>query len=192
MTGAWWVLAAAVGCVQVEPAAEVFAPRPVHEATPVDLTLDDEVTDGEAQAEDAEEAEPLTMAEIFEGMGLGDAAELGEAADQTDAEVPATQPAAVTPSETAEPPQAPSWALDGAVENAFGVWLVSTVVDAQPPRAILAVADGGEKVVRAGTMLPDAGVVVLAVGRDSVQVARVTAEGDRAHVETQLLRAMYP
>ena len=74
----------------------------------------------------------------------------------------------------------------------WGVRLVSTVVDAQPPRAILGLPDGSEAVVKPGSLLPDVGIVVLAIGKDQVQIAEVTAEGDHARVVTRTVTSMYP
>ena len=69
--------------------------------------------------------------------------------------------------------------------------VVSTIVGAQPPRAILGLADGTEIVVKPGTMVPEAGIVVLAIGRDAIQVAEVVPEGDHTRVETRVIQAMY-
>ena len=189
MRGAWWVLVAACGCVPTEPARDMFAPRaPRHASAHDGETPGSDLVEGEV----VEDSPPLTMAEIYEGIGLGDAGDLPDAPAPPEPVVPTAPVLAAAPQAERAAPPPPSWGLDSAVDKAFGVWLVSTVMEAQPPRAILAVADGGEQVVRAGTMLPDAGVVVLAIGRDAVQVARVTAEGDRATVQTEFLRAMYP
>ena len=73
----------------------------------------------------------------------------------------------------------------------WGLRLVSTVDNATPPRAILGLPSGKEEVVKAGDMLPDAGVIVLAVGQDVVQLGRVTPEGDHAKVESVFLQAMF-
>lgn len=74
----------------------------------------------------------------------------------------------------------------------WGVRLVSTVVDTQPPRAILGLANGTEVVVQPGTMLADSKLVVMAVGRDVLQISRVVPEGYQARIETKTLRAFYP
>jgi hypothetical protein len=66
------------------------------------------------------------------------------------------------------------------------------VADAQPPRAILGLPDGRELVVTPGTLLPDARLVVMAVGRDMVQIAEVTPVGDHADVVSRTLTPMYP
>lgn len=44
--------------------------------------------------------------------------------------------------------------------------------------------------VQAGALVPEAGVVVLAIGRDVVQVAEIVPNGDHARVETRYVPAM--
>jgi hypothetical protein len=41
-------------------------------------------------------------------------------------------------------------------------------------------------------MVPEIGVVVLAIGRDAVQVAHITPQGFYAKVDTETIRALYP
>jgi hypothetical protein len=84
------------------------------------------------------------------------------------------------------------WTPANAVRLAWGLRLLSTVNAATPPRAILGLPDGREEVVKAGDMLPDVGVVVLAVGHNVIQVGQVTAAGDHAKIESVFLQSMYP
>ena len=71
------------------------------------------------------------------------------------------------------------------------VRLVRTLPDTQPPRAILGLPDGTEIVVSPGSMVPAHGLVVVAIGRQSAQLARVTALGDHASVDSVTLTSMY-
>lgn len=77
-------------------------------------------------------------------------------------------------------------------EATFGVRVLSTLSHLQPPRAVLGLPDGGETVVQAGTILPDQHVIVMAIGRDVVQLARVVPEGYYARIETQNVTALFP
>jgi hypothetical protein len=77
-------------------------------------------------------------------------------------------------------------------ETSFGVRLLAVLLDVQPPRAVLGLPDGREIVVQPGALLPEQGVAVLAIGRDAVQVARITPQGFYARVDTETLRALYP
>lgn len=93
-------------------------------------------------------------------------------------------PAAVAP-----PP--PRWTPAEPITLSWGLRLVSTVDGASPPRAILGMPDGTEVVVKAGDLLPDAGVIVLAIGNGVVQLGRVQPSGDHAQVESVFLSAMF-
>jgi len=96
-----------------------------------------------------------------------------------------------TPPPGAAVPPAPRWTPADAVTLSWGLRLVSTVDGATPPRAILGLPDGSEEVVKAGDLLPEARVIVLAVGQDVVQLGRVTPSGDHAQVESVFLQAMF-
>jgi hypothetical protein len=78
-----------------------------------------------------------------------------------------------------------------AVEVSMGVRLVATLEGTSPPRAVLGLSSGQERVVQAGDMLPEAGVVVLAVGRDLVQIAQIQRRGDHASIEPVFLRSLF-
>lgn len=114
-------------------------------------------------------------------------------------EQPATTPPAAAPAvepepvvEAAPPPApAPSAPAGLPTQPAWGLRLVATVPYAQPPRAVVGLPSGEEVVVSPGSMLPQVGVVVVAVGSSGVQVARVTPAGDHANIETQNLVAQY-
>ncbi len=73
----------------------------------------------------------------------------------------------------------------------WGVRLLGTIAQAQPPRAALGLPDGQEVVVAPGSMLPTVGMVVISVGQDTIQLARVTPAGDHAEVEMVNLVAQY-
>jgi hypothetical protein len=203
MTARWTAAILAFGlvlaaCQPVPASSDVFAParekkapapRPPEGGTPTDAAPAEAAAtaggfdfEGEDRPDDEakppKDAAPLTPAEMFQGLGLGDA--------PPQVEKPAEPAPAAAPA-----PAAPQW-TGSAPPVSWGVRLVSTVPDAQPPRAILGMADGKEAVVTPGTLLPDARIVVLAVGRDVVQVAEVTPEGDHARVATYLLQALYP
>lgn len=79
-----------------------------------------------------------------------------------------------------------------ATQPSWGVRLLNTLPQAVPPRAALGLPSGEEIVVAPGSMLPEVGVVVIAVGQDTAQLAKVTANGDHAVVETATLAAQYP
>ena len=97
-------------------------------------------------------------------------------------------PAPAVPVVAPVPNLQPGQALTGN----WGIRLVSTVLDADPPRAILGFPDGHEEVVQAGALLPAEGVAVLAIGRNAVQIAEITPAGDHARVESRVISALFP
>ena len=84
------------------------------------------------------------------------------------------------------------WDPTSAVPPNWGIRLVSTLVDTQPPRAVLGLADGQEIVVKPGSFLPEQRLVVMAVGRNAVQVSRVIPDGYQARIETRTLSSLFP
>jgi len=75
--------------------------------------------------------------------------------------------------------------------QSWGLRVVATIPQAQPPRAILELPAGGEVVVVPGTLLPETGVVVLAIRDRLVKIAEVTPQGAHAEVTSRELHAMY-
>ena len=75
--------------------------------------------------------------------------------------------------------------------SSWPVRLVKTLPETNPPRAILGLPSGEELVVSPGTMLPEHGLVVIAIGPNSAQLAQITAQGDHAAVSPLTLQAMY-
>ena len=90
------------------------------------------------------------------------------------------------PPMTAAPPVADPTQIGG-----WPVRLVKTIPDAQPPRAVLGLPSGKEIVVTPGTMIPEQGLVVVAIGPNRVQLGQVTSQGDHANITSITLDAMY-
>ncbi|MBN1334345.1 MAG: hypothetical protein JXB39_00130 [Deltaproteobacteria bacterium] len=113
-------------------------------------------------------------------------ADLTEPAADAAEDVPVDVPPVAAP---AAPPPPPPAIPDPGVTDTWPVRLVATVPDAQPPRAILGLADGREVVVKPGTLLPEPHLVVMAVGAHTVELAEVRPMGDHADVVTRTLHA---
>lgn len=169
-------------CEPVEPSGKLFTPAP---AAP---------TAGAAAA-------PAVEAALFdEGPTLVLTSEQmqGTPSDTTLAEAagvdPGTLPGADAPpadAPAAAPPEAPvALGLPDAVQ--WPVRLLSTLPQAQPPRAVLGLSTGEERVVSPGSILAEQGLVVMTVTADRVQLARIEAAGDHARIETVELTAQYP
>lgn len=73
----------------------------------------------------------------------------------------------------------------------FPVRVVSTLPQAQPPRAILGLPSGEEVVVAPGSMLAAEGLVVMSVTAGKVQLARVEGAGDHARIEAIEVSSQY-
>ena len=65
--------------------------------------------------------------------------------------------------------------------------LVTSLPDAVPPRAILALPGGKEIVVKPGQMVPEVGLIVLRISADSVEISRVEPDGHQATVHNETL-----
>lgn len=188
------LLTALMACTEMEatsdlltpvppPAPEVSGPLPGASAPAEPFTISSEQMQEnatEAKAEGVTTAAPVPA----EGDALAEVEAPPEAAPETapPGDLPAPPPA------TPEPASAP---VLGAPPSLWPVRLVKTVPESQPPRAILGMPDGREVVVTPGALLPDQGLVVLAIGRTTVDVARVTPAGDHAAVTSLTLTSQY-
>jgi len=88
-----------------------------------------------------------------------------------------------------QPAATPGW--PGQTAKAWPVRLVTTIPNASPPRAILGLPDGREVVVNPGSMVPDLGIVVVAISPNSAELAKVAPAGDHATIESMTLTAQY-
>ena len=82
--------------------------------------------------------------------------------------------------------------MTGAGSAAWGPRVLTTLSSLEPPRAVLALPDGSERVVRPGTLLPEIGGVVIAIGRDVVELSEVREQGVYASVHTRTIPALIP
>jgi len=104
--------------------------------------------------------------------------------------VMSSMPAHVGTATPATMPAAPSQSAGGGL-GAWPIRLVRTLPETNPPRAILGLPSGEELVVWPGKMLPEQGLVVMSVGRERIQVAKIAANGDHAAVSEMTLTALY-
>jgi len=179
MSARWWF--AVAGCVEVPSSGNLLEPveePPPPEAVPVVAPVAEPAA---PQGDFDFEAEDRPEDEAGEGAAAGDGA-----IDPNELQARAT---AIVPGPSEPQLWDPNMPLP---DTSFGVRLMAVLLDVQPPRAVLGMPDGREIVVQPGALLPDQGVVVLAIGRDAVQIAHVTPQGFYARVETETLRALYP
>jgi hypothetical protein len=110
------------------------------------------------------------------------------------AQIQAVADATPAPATLAAPPPPAAVTPLAAISPAPSPWpvrLVMTLPQAQPPRAILGLPGGKEIVVTPGSMVPEEGLVVMSVGRDRVQLARIQPQGDHAAVAELTLTTQY-
>lgn len=172
-----------VACEPMTPSSNPFAPAPSR--TSVEGPA---AAPAEADPRFAEFAEPESISfEELQSMAPQPVAEAEPTAEEA-VPVPGSQPAeqAAVDVPAAAPSPTPSTTGMG-----WAIRLVATVPGAQPPRAILGMPDGREIVVTPATLIPEAGLAVIAIGPGSVQLARFTAQGDHAAVEPLYLTPQY-
>ena len=188
------------GCEPLPPTGDPLKPLPAKTTTSAPRTSPAPSSTGasgggydfDEDAGDIETTEELTPTQLLaRAQGLEPVPEPRP--------VPAPAPVAGAPSlgtlgmATATPmrPMQP-WDPATALPVEWGVSLVSTVIDTQPPRAILGLPDGTEVFVTPGSFLPEQRLVVMAIGRNAVQLSRIVPQGFSARVETQNLTSLYP
>ena len=180
------------GCEQIEPTGDPLKPVAVNAPVALDV---------EADVEEVEEEEAFTisseeLAAIADGTDVVEDAKLATATPSGSTEkatAPPPPPPAAPPPTATPPVPAPAtgngW--PDQVGKAWPVRLVTTVPNASPPRAILGLPDGKEVVVNPGSMVPDLGLVVVAISPGSAELAKIAPAGDHATIESITLRAQY-
>ena len=192
-----------MACEQVPPTGNPLQPVDVAPAAATEEPLAGTEGAEDVSAVDAEDANDDVfsisseeLAAIVDGTDPRDVpteATDKPVAPETDAETaPAAPAAAAAPPEPTPPPApvaTPGWPTP--VTKAWPVRLVTTVPNASPPRAILGLPDGREVVVNPGSMVPDLGIVVVAISPNSAELAKVAPAGDHATIESMTLTAQY-
>lgn len=167
-----FLLVALMACESVEPSGEIFAPvhaPPPSVAAPVDPELAFPVAPPLQLT-----SEQLAKGSLDPATATGVKVEEEPVAEPVAAPVAAPAPVGV--------PSLTQWP----------VRLVSTIPQAQPPRAILGLPSGEERVVSPGAILAEQGLVVVSVSADRVGLAKITPAGDHAVIESLELTAQYP
>lgn len=186
-----------VACEQVSPSGNPLKP------VSVDVLVEPGVESDDALDEDEDDVFTISSEELAavvkgeEGSDQEDSnGQEGATADPEPAEKQGATAAAPAPSVQTEvavaPPQpaaTPGW--PGQTAKAWPVRLVTTIPNASPPRAILGLPDGREVVVNPGSMVPDLGIVVVAISPNSAELAKVAPAGDHATIESMTLTAQY-
>ena len=77
------------------------------------------------------------------------------------------------------------------VKDGWRPTLIGTLMDGPTPRAIMAMPSGEEKVVKAGDMLADDGVVVMTIGDKFIELAVIRSAEGRAQIENLTLSTQF-
>ncbi len=182
-------------CEQVAPSGNPLEPVAVAAQNETAPAIEAVNVVGEAEGAADEEVFTISSEELAEAAQTPAAAEEAVAevpSEPEPAEVAEPKAAATPPTPSADPAQnspRPGW--PGQVATKWPVRLVTTVPNASPPRAILGLPDGREVVVNPGSMVPDLGIVVVAISPNSAELAKVAPAGDHATIESMTLTAQY-
>jgi hypothetical protein len=193
------VVLMAAGCEQVESSGDVFAPVMEAPPAPVEAPAEEpevEEFDFEADERVEEDAEPRDLAPDDLAASLGIEVLPEETPEElvvAEIDEPVVMEIEIPEIEIpeAEPEPEAGWSVEVPLEGSWGVRVVAVLRDAQPPRAILGLADGSERVVEPGTLVPEAGLVVMAIGRDAVQLAEVIPKGDHVRIKSHVVEPLY-
>ena len=174
-----------VACEQVAPTGNPLKAVVVNAPTPV-------AAQAELAPEEEEEAPFSISSEELATMGQGE--DVASASPEATVEPPSTQTPPPPPPVQAAPPVPPPTTSQGwpqTIGKAWPVRLVTTVPNAIPPRAILGLPNGKEVVVNPGSMVPELGLVVVAISPGSAELAKIAPAGDHATIESVTLRSQY-
>ena len=185
-----------VACEQVAPSGNPLKP------VSVDVSVEPSVESDDAldEEEDVFTISNEELAAVVTGEEEGDEEDSnGQGAADPNPETTQEQgptgspsaPAVQAEAAVAPPPPAATPGWPGQTAKAWPVRLVTTIPNASPPRAILGLPDGREVVVNPGSMVPDLGIVVVAISPNSAELAKVAPAGDHATIESMTLTAQY-
>ncbi|MDP2309880.1 MAG: hypothetical protein Q8P18_27930 [Pseudomonadota bacterium] len=182
--------AALPGCEPMESRGDIFAPAPRAPVATAPSAAGPSATEPTDPAFTFPSEPPLVLSS--EELAVGDLASGMVTAAGVDAatlEGPAPSAVAAPVAALAAPAAPAPVGLPSLVQ--WPVRLLSTIPQAQPPRAILGLSSGEERVVSPGSILADQGLVVMAVSTGKVTLARIEPAGDHARIDTIELTAQY-
>ena len=180
----WYLGLLLTGCEPMTPSGNPLQPAAV--AKPIPVLQPIPPTPPELPPE--EEVFTISSEELHAGNTSKDEPPAPASAASNGSEGSSTEPTPAPPAPKATPP-VPMQDINKAMQ--WPVRLVTTVPRATPPRAILGLPDGREVVVNPGSMVPDLGLVVIAIAPGSAELARIEPVGDHATIQSMTLQAQY-
>jgi hypothetical protein len=189
-----------VACTQMDATGNVTSPVPAAEgpAADADPVVPAPAPDGAGFDFDADE-QPDDGPVDPEPTPVEPAEPVQEDGPTPDPDVPRMEDPSASVEPVGEPVAEPvadtpvyAWDPDTAPPATWGIRLLSTVNTTLPPRAVIGLPDGTEEVVQPGAMLPEQSVIVMAVGKDVIEIAQVVPDGVQARVETRTITSLFP
>lgn len=190
----WMLVSMLGGCEQIAPSGNPLEPVVVAPAS-TEPGLEEPEPGAETTEESSEEVFSISSEDLLAiARGEDPSIPEPETAAAPEESPPPVAEAPSLPTEIEQPsapPPPPPSAWGETLGKSWPVRLVTTVPNASPPRAILGLPDGREVVVNPGSMVPDMGLVVVAIAPNSAELARIAPAGDHATIETLTLQAQY-
>ena len=200
------LLSTLIACQVMDNPGHVFSSVAIAEETEHSTThkpeeaTDEDSKDSTEQGDSKKETiDPLFVdpQEDVIQMGVDKPAEIVEP-ESVSVDEPEIATAAVAEQEavvevpSASPVQQPASTWKPAtVKDGWRPTLIGTLMDGPTPRAILAMPSGEEKVIKAGDMLAEDGVVVMAIGESFVELAVVNSSEGRAQIQNLTLSTQF-
>jgi hypothetical protein len=179
----WFLGLLLTGCAPMTPSGNPLQPAAVAKSIPV---LRPVAPKAPPLQPEEEKAFSISSEELHAGATGGDAP-----SKPADTEAKDPTPSTPTPTPAVQPSAPVPNPIDRTGAIGWPVRLVTTVPRATPPRAIIGLPDGREIVVHPGSMVPELGLVVIAIAPGSAELARIAPVGDHATIQSMTLQAQY-
>jgi hypothetical protein len=182
----WFLGLLLAGCESMTPSGNPLQPAAVAKSIPV---LRPVAPKAPPLQPEEEKAFSISSEELHAGA-TGGGAPSKPADTVAKAPTPST-PSTPSPTPAAQPSAPAPIPVDRTDAIRWPVRLVTTIPRATPPRAIIGLPDGREIVVHPGSMVPELGLVVIAIAPGSAELARIAPMGDHATIQSMTLQAQY-
>ena len=198
------------GCTQMESPGEPFSPVSITDVSKqsdmesVDVNLDEDVSKkeevdplfeptgsilvvSEKKEEETEESSKDDMSTVLNEDVPKEVPEVPkeETTEEKNEEMVESDKAVIAQSASTQVSRSDMFSM--------GTWplrVVKTEAELNPPRAILGLPNGKEVVIQPGMQLVDEGLVVMSIGKRGVVLAKITAQGDHAQIESITLTSL--
>ena len=208
------LLSSLLACQVMDSPGQVFSPVSISTDTTSKVRDESDIGSDPSYTEDTPDAEPTVAVDPLFADPQEDVIQMGAAEpkeasvlveEPTTIEVPAadltiesqdqdSQEVVSVVAVPVESPVVPSNLASfrpATVKDGWRPTLIGTLMAGPTPRAILAMPNGDEKVIHAGDMLSEDGVVVMAIGTNYVELAVIRSAEGRAQIENLTLSTQF-